>query len=335
MQACVLIGLDLGKHSFSMHGQDGLGNKVFRKTLSRAQVFPFFASLSPTVVVMEACGGAHFMARQLSNLGHQAKIISPQFVRPFVKTVKNDYADAEAICEAASRPSMRFVTPKNETQQTLSALHKVRQGLIRDRICTANQIHAFLLEFGVAAPRGRKTVKELPVVMASNLPSREVDSLLERLHLHYRHVDSEIIDIDKEIRRRATSDALARRLLTIPGIGFITASALSGELGDGAQYSCGRDFAASIGLVPSQKSTGGIPNLIGISKRGDKQVRALLVLCARSYITHLDTNSGELAKWVTSMMARRHINIVACALANKLARIAWAIAVHQTVFTVR
>jgi transposase len=284
---------------------------------------------------MEACGGAHFMARKLNELGHQAKLISPQYVRPFVKSIKNDYVDAEAICEAASRPSMRFVTPKNEIQQTLSALHQVRRAFMRDRVCTANQVHSFLLEFGVAAPRGRKTVKDLPTLIDQKSLSTEISAILEKLRSHYEYVNDEITDIDKEIRRRMTADDLARRLLTIPGVGFITASALSGELGDGKQFSCGRDFAASIGLVPLQKSTGGRPKLIGISKRGDKQVRTLLVLCARSYITHLNSNSGELADWVRSLMARRHVNVVACALANKIARIAWAIATQQTVFKVQ
>jgi transposase len=328
----MMIGIDLGKHVFFVHAQDGAGSQVFRRKLSRMLVFDFFATLPPSTVAMEACGGAHFMARKLSELGHQPKLICPQFVSPFVKSVKNDYADAEAICEAASRPSMRFVTPKNESQQALSALHQVRRVMMRDRISTANQIQSFLLEFGVGAPRGRKTIKGLATLVSEQVPSVEIHILFERLRLHYEHADAEIQEIDKEIRRRVATDALAKRLLTIPGVGFVTASALSAELGDGKQFRSGRDFAASIGLVPTQKSTGGVAKLAGISKRGDRKLRTLLVLCARAYITHLSYNTGFLAQWVRSMKERRHINIVACALANKIARIAWAIARNETVY---
>ena len=245
---------------------------------------------------MEACAGARFIARQLAGFGHEAKLISPQFVRPFVKSNKNDFIDAEAICEAASRPAMRFVTPRNEAQQTLSALHRVRESLVRERVRASNQIHGFLLEFGISLPVGHAAIKRLPSVLAEQrLPARLVQVL----------------------------------------IGPITASVLAAEVGDGKHYRCGRDFAAAVGRVPRQYSTGGKNKLLGISKRGDKNLRRLLVQCARAYMQRLERQRGQLAQWVRAMLTRRHSNVVACALANKLARMAWAIAAHHTEFEIK
>ena len=279
---------------------------------------------------MEACAGAHWMVQQLSALGHEAKLISPQFVRPFVKGNKNDFIDAEAICEAAGRPSMRFVTPKTEAQQCLSALHRTRESLMRDRVKAINQVHGFLLEFGIGLPTGPAIIKRLPSVLAEHaLPARLV-SLIERLRAHIKYLDEQLDDLEKELGTQLQDDDLGQRLMAIPGVGPITASVLSAEMGDGKQYRCGRDFAASLGLVLQQHSTGGRANLLGISKRGDKNIRRLLVQCARSYMQHLDRHTGRLGQWVRSMLLRRHSNVVACALANKLARTAWALAAHHT-----
>lgn len=332
METVTLIGIDLGKHSFHVHGQDRQGKALLRKKFSRKQLIEFFAKFHPCTIVMEACAGAPFMARQLSSYGHETKLISPQFVRPFVKSNKNDFIDAEAICEAACRPAMRFVTPKNESQQTLSALHRVRESLVRDRTKASNQIHGFLLEFGISLPVGHAAIKHLPSVLAEeHLPARLV-MVLERLRVHFKYLDEQIADIEKDLSRQVTEDDLGQRLMTVPGIGPITASVLAAEVGDGKHYHCGRDFAASVGLVPRQYSTGGRHNLLGISKRGDKDLRRLLVQCARAYMQRLDRQKGRLAQWVRSMLSRRHSNVVACALANKLARIAWAIAAHHTAF---
>ena len=332
MQDVTLIGIDLGKHSFHVHGQDRQGKALLRKKFSRKQLIEFLANFHPCTVVMEACAGAHHMARQLAGLGHEPKLISPQFVRPFVKSNKNDFIDAEAICEAACRPSMRFVTPKTESQQCLSALHRVRESLVRERVKASNQIHGFLLEFGISLPVGHAVFRRLPSVLAEqSLPARLV-ALLERLHIHFKYLDEQIADIEKELDRQLQDDDLGQRLLSIPGVGPITASVLAAEVGDGKQYRCGRDFAASIGLVPRQYSTGGRNNLLGISKRGDKNVRRLLVQCARAYMLRLDRQTDRLAQWVRTMLTRRHSNVVACALASKLARIAWAIAAHHTEF---
>jgi transposase len=332
MQDVTLIGIDLGKHNFHIHGQDQHGKALLCKKFSRAQLIKFFATFHACTVVMEACAGAHYMARQLAGLGHKVKLISPQFVRPFVKSSKNDFVDAEAICEAASRPSMRFVTPKNEAQQTLSALHRVRESLVRDRTKTCNQIHAFLLEFGISLPIGRAALRRLPAILAEHDLSPRLVQVLERLQAHYKYLDEQVAAIEKELRAQLAEDDLGQRLMTVPGIGPITASVLASEMGDGKQYRCGRDFAAALGLVPRQYSTGGRNNLLGISKRGDKNLRRLLVQCARVYMQRLGHQPGQLARWVSAMLARRHSNVVTCALANKLARIAWAIAAHHTSF---
>ncbi len=332
MSELAMVGIDLGKHSFHLHGPDKTGRGVFRKKLSRQQMMQFFSNLPVCTVVMEACAGAHFVARQLMVMGHEAKLISPQFVRPYVKGNKNDFVDAEAICEAASRPSMRFVSPKTEAQQTLSVLHRLRESLVRDRTKTVNQMHGFLLEFGISLPRGLAIMKRLPVILTQHeLPTRLM-TLLDRLREHFNYLDGQIRDLDKELARQLADDDLGSRLLSIPCVGPITASLLAVEMGDGKQYACSRDFAASIGLVPRQYSTGGKATLLGISKRGDKNLRRLLVQCARVYLQQLKIQHGALADWVRSLLIRRHSNVVACALANKLARIAWAISAGHGVF---
>lgn len=334
MENVTLVGIDLGKHSFHLHGQDRRGTAMFRKKVSRKQLIEFFATFHSCTVVMEACAGAHHLARRLATFGHEVKLISPQFVRPFVKSNKNDFVDAEAICEAASRPAMRFVTPKTEAQQTLSALHRVRDSLVRDRTKATNQMHGFLLEFGISLPVGHAVISRLPAVLAEHVLPPRLVAILERLHDHFKYLTDQIGELDKEMSRQLADDEIGQRLLTIPGIGPITASVLAAELGDGKQYGCSRDFAASVGLVPRQYSTGGRSNLLGISKRGDKNIRRLLVQCARAYMMRLERQKGRLADWVRQMLMRRHSNVVACALANKLARTAWALVSRGTNFDV-
>jgi len=330
MDTISLIGIDLGKHCFHLHAQSASGRMMFRKKLTRSQMFTLLANVPSCTVVMEACAGAHWVARRIQELGHQAKLISPQFVKPFLQGNKNDFADAQAICEAASRPSMRFVSPRNEVQQTISALHRVRDALVRDRTSTVNQIHAFLLEFGVSLPKGMAVIRRLPAMLAAHdLPPRLV-ALLERLQAHFKYLDEQIEQIESELIRQLREDERSQRLLEIPGIGPITASVLATELGDAHQFACARQFAASIGLVPRQYSTGGKATLLGISKRGDKHLRRLLVQCARVLMLHIERRTDRLGAWVRGLLARRHSNVVACALANKLARIAWAILANGT-----
>ncbi len=330
MNNAALIGIDLGKHSFHLHAQDSSGREVMRKKTTRQQLLRVLANLPLCTVVMEACAGAHYLAREIQALGHEVKLISPQFVRPFVQGNKNDFIDAQAICEAASRPAMRFVTPKSEAQQTLSVLHRMRESLIRDRTKSINQLHGFLLEFGISLPTGMAVIKRLAMVLAEHeLPARLV-ALLKRLHDHFGYLDEQIKALDKELTGQLAEDDLGSRLLSIPCVGPVTASVLVAEMGDGKHYACSRDFAASVGLVPRQYSTGGRANLLGISKRGDKNLRRLLVQCARVYLQRLEYQRGALADWVRQLLGRRHTNVVVCALANKLARIAWAIATKHS-----
>ncbi|EGM6570100.1 TPA: IS110 family transposase [Salmonella enterica subsp. enterica serovar Bareilly] len=332
MNSVSLIGIDLGKNSFHVHCQDKTGKALTRKKFTRPKLFEFLVNCPPAIVVMEACAGAHYMARKISDMGHEPKLISPQFVRPFVKSNKNDFVDAEAICEAASRPSMRFVAPRTESQQSVLALHRVRESLVRDKVKTTNQMHAFLLEFGISMPKGLAVIRRLSDVLADNELPPYLTKLLMRLHDHYLYLVEQIKDIENELEQAAKQDETTQRLMTIPAVGPITASVLMVHLGNGSQYKQSRDFAAATGLVPRQYSTGGKPTLLGISKRGDKNLRRLLVQCARVFILHLEHQSGYLAEWVKSQLTRKHSCIVACALANKLARIAWAITTKKTVF---
>ena len=222
MDDVTLVGIDLGKHSFHLHGQDAKGKAVFRKKMSRKQLVEFFATFHACTVVMEACAGSHHMARKLAEFGHTVRLISPQFVRPFVKSNKNDFVDAEAICEAASRPAMRFVTPKTESQQTLSVLHRVRESMVRERTKTVNQMHGFLLEFGISLPVGKTAVTRLPAVLAmQELPPRLV-AILERLHQHFKYLEEQIGEIDQELARQLAEDEVGQRLMSIPGVGPVT-----------------------------------------------------------------------------------------------------------------
>ncbi len=249
-----------------------------------------------------------------------------------MKSNKNDYIDAEAICEAASRPAMRFVEPRTEAQQLLAALHRAREGLVTERTATINRIHGVLLEFGIVVPLSRATLRRLPDVLAvHDLPPRLIQ-LIHRLHAHYRYLDQQIDDVERDLTSQLHEDENAARLLSIPGIGTITASLLASEVGNVAQFAGGRNFAASIGLVPRQHSTGGRSVLCGISKRGDKHLRHLLVQGARAVIQRAEKRTDRLGEWIRSMLRRRHSNVVACAVANKLARIAWAVLTRHTTY---
>ncbi|ENA0198878.1 IS110 family transposase [Salmonella enterica] len=332
MENIALIGIDLGKSSFHIHCQDRHGKAVYRKKFTRQKLYEFLATCPATTVVMEACGGAHFMVRKLTELGHTPKLISPQFVRPFVKTNKNDFVDAEAICKAASRPSMRFVKPRTESQQAMHALHRVRESLVSDRVKTTNQIQAFLLEFGVSAPKGPTLIKRLSEIMETNNLPPYMTGLLQKLREHYDYLIKQIKDLEIQLQISLDEDEAGQHLLSIPCVGPLTASLPSTQLGDGKQYGSSRDFAASTGLVPRQYSTGGKTILQGISKRGNKRLRALLVQCARVYLRTLEHRTGKLADGVRGLLLRKNNFVVTCALANKLARIAWALTTRQQTF---
>jgi transposase len=276
---------------------------------------------------MEACCGAHWLARKLETQGHKVQLIAPQYVRPFVTGSKNDFNDAQAICEAASRPSMRYVAIKSPEQQAMSALHRLREARIAERVQTSNQIHALLLEFGFALPLGQRGISEATTIAADSsneLPPVARQVLVRHLD-HYRLLAEQLGELDAEVAALAKQDDVARRLMTIPGIGPITASLVAADAGNAKGYGNARDFAASLGLVPKQHSTGGRPLLLGISKRGDKEIRRLLVQCAHVIMQRAPHWNTAIAQWTAKLMLRRHHNIVACALANKLARVIWAI----------
>jgi len=333
MNKVAIAAIDLGKHSFHLHAQDERGHELCRKKFTRPSLIQYLANLDPCTVAMEACGGAHFMAQEVAKLGHTPKLIAPHLVRPYVKSNKNDFADAEAICEAATRPTMRFVAAKTQAQQVLAMLNSTRDAFIKDRTATVNRIHAALLEVGVSLAPGFKSIKELPALLEASSFSVPLKNILMRLHGHFCYLDEQVKTSDKDLECQAAEDDLAARLMTMPCVGPITSSALAAELGDGKQFKCGRGYAASIGLVPKQHSTGGQTVLLGISKRGDRNQRRLLIQCARVYLIQLDRQKGALADWVRQLLAsHHHSNLVVCALANKLARIAWAIAAHHTEF---
>ncbi|HHE5252998.1 TPA: IS110 family transposase [Klebsiella pneumoniae] len=315
MENIALIGIDLGKNSFHIHCQDRRGKAVYRKKFTRPKLIEFLATCPATTIAMEACGGSHFMARKLEELGHSPKLISPQFVRPFVKSNKNDFVDAEAICEAASRPSMRFVQPRTESQQAMRALHRVRESLVQDKVKTTNQMHAFLLEFGISVPRGAAVISRLSTILEDNSLPLYLSQLLLKLQQHYHYLVEQIKDLESQLKRKLDEDEVGQRLLSIPCVGTLTASTISTEIGDGRQY-----------------STGGRTTLLGISKRGNKKIRTLLVQCARVFIQKLEHQSGKLADWVRDLLCRKSNFVVTCALANKLARIAWALTARQQTY---
>ncbi|CAH5930918.1 IS110 family transposase (plasmid) [Citrobacter freundii] len=315
MENIALIGIDLGKNSFHIHCQDRRGKAVYRKKFTRPKLIEFLATCPATTIAMEACGGSHFMARKLEELGHSPKLISPQFVRPFVKSNKNDFVDAEAICEAASRPSMRFVQPRTESQQAMRALHRVRESLVQDKVKTTNQMHAFLLEFGISVPRGAAVISRLSTILEDNSLPLYLSQLLLKLQQHYHYLVEQIKDLESQLKRKLDEDEVGQHLLSIPCVGTLTASTISTEIGDGRQY-----------------STGGRTTLLGISKRGNKKIRTLLVQCARVFIQKLEHQSGKLADWVRDLLCRKSNFVVTCALANKLARIAWALTARQQTY---
>jgi len=322
------IGLDLAKNVFQVHGVDRNERAVLRRQLSRSQVAGFFEKLPPCLVGMEACGGAHHWARVLQQMGHTVRLMAPQFVKPYIKSQKNDANDAEGICEAVGRPNMRFVTVKAIEQQDMQAMHRIRNELVCQRTAKANQIRGLLAEYGiVVAVRVEQLRRALPQIcedMGNGL-SATFRRLLEDLRQDLSWLDGRIEELDGEIKQLARDDERAARLQTIPGIGPITATALVADLGDARQFRRGREVSAFLGLVPRQMSSGGKERLLGISKRGDAYLRTLLIHGARSALRVAANKGDARSRWAVSVSGRRHRNIAAVALANKNARIAWAL----------
>jgi transposase len=325
------VGLDLAKAVFQVHGVDMRGKVKIRKQLKRSQVSAYFAQLPACLIGMEACGGAHFWARKLTELGHTVKLMAPQFVKPYVKTNKNDVADAEAICEAVGRPNMRFVPIKNIDQQALLSSHRVRQGFVRERTAQVNQIRGLLAEFGIVMPVGIRSIEgKLPGILedAENGLSGASRSLFARLFEHFRALDRHVKEIEREINAWHRDNADSQRLEAIPGIGPLTASALVASVGNAHAFRNGRQFAAWLGLVPRQCSSGGKNTLLGISKRGDTYLRTLLIHGARAVMQTLHRQPNQADGWLARVTQRRHSNVAAVAFANKNARIVWALLAH-------
>ncbi len=325
------VGLDLAKLVFQVHGVDARGKVQVRKQLKRSQIAAFFARLPACLIGMEACGGAHFWARKLIELGHTVKLMAPQFVKPYVKTNKNDVADAEAICEAVGRPNMRFVPVKDIDQQALLGLHRVRQGFVKERTAQVNQMRGLLAGFGIVMSVGIRNIEgKLPAILedAENGLSGASRSLFARLFGHFRALDRHVDEIEREINAWHRDSTDSRRLQAIPGIGPLTASALVASIGNAHAFRNGRQFAAWLGLVPRQCSSGGKNTLLGISKRGDTYLRTLLIHGARAVLQMLHRHPDQADGWLARVSKRRHSNVAAVALANKNARTVWALLAH-------
>jgi len=323
-----VYGIDLGKTSFHVVGLDATGRPIQRIKLGRTTIFQFFGNASPALIGMEACPGSQWLARKLQALGHSVRIMPAQFVRPFVKSNKNDTIDAEAIAEAVVRPTMRFVQIKQMEQVDLQALHRARDLAVNTRTRLICQMRAFCLEYGVTMRTGVGVFRiDLPKALAdeSNDLTPAMRRLVHELWDQFQQLEARIRTATREIESIAQRSDVARRLATVPGIGPIGATAIVAAVGDGKQFRRGRDMSAWLGLVPAQYSTGGRPTLVGISKRGNAYVRRLLIHGARSCLIHLDRSRDRLGAWLTDLQRRMHVNKVVVALANKLARVAWVI----------
>lgn len=335
MNITSLLGIDQGKNSFHLIGHDKSGHQTLQKQFNRSRLLAFAAQLPACTIAMESCGGSHWLARKLASFGHTVKLIAPQHVKPYVTGNKNDFIDAEAICETASRPRTRYVAIKTVEQQVLSTQHRLREALVSHRTQTINRVHGFLLEFGISLAPTKAAIARVHEYLddpAVDLPLR-FKAIIEHLLRDIQRLNTEIKALDLEIREQLAADDAGTRLMSIPGIGPITASALVADVGDASGFRSARDFAAFLGLVPRQFSTGGKNTLLGISKRGDKHLRTLLVQGSRAVMIRIDTRKDPLGEWVRDLLRRKHPNKVACALANKLARIVWAVLAHGGTYT--
>jgi len=333
MQIAVL-GIDLGKNSCSIVGLDVRGAVVLRRRMRREGIIKLAAKLKPCVAAIEACCGAHHLGRVLRAQGHEVRLMSPEYVRPYVKSQKNDDRDAEAIAEAATRPTMRFVELKSEEQLDMQTLHRARDRLVGERTALINQLRAVLFERGIIVAQGRRKLERQLTEMGTQIDalSQRMRMLIQDMRTQWYELDRRIAEFDKELTEWARDDEAARRLRTIPGIGVLNATALVAAIGHGESFARGRDLAAWLGLVPRQVTTGGKPRLVGISKRGNKYLRKLLIHGARAALPTLLESPTPLGGWLRALIARMHKNVAVVALANKLARIAWAVLRHGKTF---
>ena len=337
-QELSIVGMDIAKSVFHLVGTDVRGKIILRKRMMRGEVLAFCAILPPVTVGMEACGGAHYWARRLREQGHTVKLMAPQYVKPYVKTNKNDMRDAEAIAEAVTRPSMHFVPIKSVAQQDIQALHRVRERLVSARTALINEMRGLLAEYGLVLPVGAKAfrkrvVETLTAEQAKLTPLSE--ELFRTLLKELEKADSEITSYDEKLQALAITHPEAQRLQTIPGIGPLTATALLAAVSDVSVFKNGRQFAAWLGLVPKQHSTGGQTRLFGISKRGDSYLRKLLIHGARATLRWAQTKVDDRSRWIRNLLERRGWNRTTVAVANKNARIVWAVLSRGEVYRER
>ena len=335
MSAIATVGLDLAKNVFQVHGADAAGRAVLRKKLRREQVLAFFSQLPHCVVAMEACGGARFWGRELGNLGHEVRLIPPAYVKPFVKRQKNDAADAEAICEAALRPTMRFVPVKSEATQGAAMVFRIRELLIRQRTQAINALRGHLGEFGQVVPQGAANAARLVAIVEdpdSGLPADAI-ATLKVLVAALAHLETEIGKLDAEVAVRAKENDVARRLMTVPGIGPLIATAIAVLAPPPETFRRARDFAAWLGLTPRQHSTGGKQRLGATTKMGERSLRRLLIIGANSVIIKRHVHAAaKPGTWLGGMLMRKPPMLVRVALANKMARIVWALMARGGVY---
>lgn len=328
MSEVTTIGLDIAKSVFHAHGADERGAMLFSRRLTRGKLLEFFAGQPRCIVALEACGGAHHWARQLQEMGFTVRLIPPAYVKPFVKRNKNDAVDAEAICEAAQRPNMRFVAIKSEQQQASGLVFRTRDLLVRQRTQLINAIRGHLTEYGWVAPKGPSHVTMLGDLLddeiGSSLPDAARPMFRTMLDL-LDELNDRIADLDKEISRRAREDAVARRLMTIPGVGPITATAIAALAPPAETFAKGRDFAAWLGLAPRQLSTGGKQKLGSITKMGERTLRRLLIIGSSAVVLQASKRGAPAGSWLEQMLSRKPRMLVTVALANKTARIIWAV----------
>jgi transposase len=327
MQTMTTIGLDIAKSVFQVHGVDAVGQVVIRRQLKRRYVLTFFQKVSPCLVGIEACGSAHYWSRELQALGHNVRLIPPAYVKPYVKRQKNDAADAEAICEAVTRANMRFVPTKTPEQQSGLVLHRTRHLFIRQRTSVINAIRAHLAEFGIVAPVGRHGVDELLTVVADPNDRRVPEiarACLLALGTQLRRMKEQILEFDRLIRAWHRSNEMSMRLEGAPGVGPVLATALVAAVADPKSFRSGRNFSAWIGMVPKQHSSGGKNKLGNISKQGDRYLRGLFVAGALSVIRYAKIHGTNHRPWLAALLVRRPTKVVAIALANKIARMVWA-----------
>jgi transposase len=323
------IGIDLAKNSFSVHGVDAAGAVVLRKTVSRVRLLEVLMSQPPCVVGLEACSGAHEWGRRLQRFGHCVKLMAPRFVAPYRKNGKNDGNDAEAICEAVSRPSMRFVPIKTTEQQAVLCLHRVRQGFIEERTATINRLRGLLAEFGVVLAQSTAAVRREAEAVLERLPVHAARALRDLLE-HVRLLDARVRDYEHSIEAHARENQAAQLALKRQGVGAITASAIAASVGDAREFKNGRQFAAWLGLVPRQHSTGGKQRLGHITARGDPYLRTLLVMGARSVLQRAVGKDDPLSRWALGVRARRGYHRACVAVAAKNARVVWAMLSRST-----